>query len=800
MTQPGPSSPSTMHFATYTYAYPNGTTPLSPLPKQLFMPPPDPHAYQHNPTTAPQKPSLPHDSLSPPAPPPQPAKRSPRAEYAIWSRRPQDPSHAPGIIISPNAKPPPHVLQQALELPTPPISPVVCTQEIEPEAKYPTPPPEEVPIVSSTATERTDATPTSPISSVTSVSTSSTKGSAPISDHVPPTAAALAPVSDSKPASPAPASSPAAVAPPTPTTPTPTAPKKSWASLLHSPTPSTSAHGRTRLPTSSVVGVSIPASSPLSTTTTTTTTTASASHTSTPTPTPHQPPFSHPALSLPIAKRTELLHLLTHTPPTPAPAPVVRPRGLINAGNMCFANSVLQVLVYCPPFHRLFSELARFGFGFGFGGGGRGREREGREREREGKGPTPLVDAMVEFVREFSAVPPRARVNVTIKVNGKGKGKEQQREREREQQREQDREDEDEHASFLPSYVYDAMKEKAVFDGMRSGQQEDAEEFLGFFLDALEEELLAVVQALSPPPPASATGIAGGSGSVKKGKAKGKKDGAGAGTSTNGVEEREVEEDKEDGWLEVGKRNRTVITRTIKAAETPITRIFAGRVRSTLKAPGQKDSVTLEAWRALRLDIQPAGIRTLHDALAHMAEPQALDLGHAPTLAHGITPGQGQGQEHPPTHPHPHPPAPGPGQGHASIQHLLEALPPVLVVHLKRFCYDTHVGGVVKIAKEVRWGAELEVGGDVVAPVLRRAPGVRYKLFGVVYHHGQSAAGGHYTLDVLHGARYPGARAPEGWMRLDDELVSDVRAEDVFAPDGADEGRAAYLLFYRRVG
>lgn len=61
--------------------------------------------------------------------------------------------------------------------------------------------------------------------------------------------------------------------------------------------------------------------------------------------------------------------------------PMVVPRGLINTGNMCFANTVsdfplklsmkivvigsdadrqvLQVLVYCPPFTELFEELGK---------------------------------------------------------------------------------------------------------------------------------------------------------------------------------------------------------------------------------------------------------------------------------------------------------------------------------------------------------------------------------------------------------------------------------------------------------
>ena len=66
-----------------------------------------------------------------------------------------------------------------------------------------------------------------------------------------------------------------------------------------------------------------------------------------------------------------------------------------------------------------------------------------------------------------------------------------------------------------------------------------------------------------------------------------------------------------------------------------------------------------------------------------------------------------------------------------------------------------------------------------------------------------SASGGHYTLDVLHPTRFAwggaGAKARVGWVRIDDELVSDVRHEDVFGAWERDDTRSAYLLFYSRV-
>jgi len=160
------------------------------------------------------------------------------------------------------------------------------------------------------------------------------------------------------------------------------------------------------------------------------------------------------------------------------------------------------------------------------------------------------------------------------------------------------------------------------------------------------------------------------------------------------------------------------------------------------------------------------------------------------------------------------------------------------VLHLKRFCYDVATNGVVKVGKHVRFGPELEIGPGMYLSIYspaelaltcffqiswyplqrNRSPhginclGVRDLLTlsnslltftPAVYHHGLSAGGGHYTLDVLHPNRYPNSlpnAAPrEGWVRIDDELVSDVRPEDVFNAHERDDQRCAYLLFYRRV-
>ncbi|KAG6379815.1 hypothetical protein JVT61DRAFT_10362 [Boletus reticuloceps] len=76
----------------------------------------------------------------------------------------------------------------------------------------------------------------------------------------------------------------------------------------------------------------------------------------------------------------------------------------------------------------------------------------------------------------------------------------------------------------------------------------------------------------------------------------------------------------------------------------------------------------------------------------------------------------------------------------------------------------------------------------------KKLHGMWYKLFG----------GGHYTLDVLHPNiddvvdTGPTVKPHEGWIQIDDKLVSDVRLEDVFGtPEWDDRCAYPYLLFYQ---
>jgi hypothetical protein len=65
------------------------------------------------------------------------------------------------------------------------------------------------------------------------------------------------------------------------------------------------------------------------------------------------------------------------------------------------------------------------------------------------------------------------------------------------------------------------------------------------------------------------------------------------------------------------------------------------------------------------------------------------------------------------------------GSSEASQQVLTEALPPVLVLHIKRFLYDVAADGIVKINKPVQFAPELEIPlgtkFSFVSPVLAMA-------------------------------------------------------------------------------
>ncbi|KAH7918337.1 UCH-domain-containing protein, partial [Leucogyrophana mollusca] len=621
--------------------------PLSPLPKQLSMLPPPTQPPAQEVSIPPQRTHVGSVNTAPSRPESPAHHPHTPGIWVIWSKRPSDPAAAPGIIISPRARPPSDVVHSALALPSPPPSP-------EPPAPKPELSREdhglgkdhEAPSSATTATTDTATTattttpasstapdtpvPGSPLSTNTSLSLSAAvpkaerapaedKGAVPAEDKVAISAEDKVPISAEAQAVPvdekseAPSASDNAETAAAVDTPKPApapAPKKSWASLLRPSSPN-SPKNPNSLPTSSVLGFSIPAESSLSSSLSPSAFPSSSSLN------PNASPNAHALLALLSGTSNALGNLNVNGAP-----PLIRPRGLVNSGNMCFANAVLQVLVYCPPFARFFDALGAL---VGDGGFPSIAVDGGSE---EGRSKTPLVDATVRFLREFR---PRPSVSTSSSAspfasgsgsgngsgsgsgNGKGKGVDRYAGA-------GERYDDDDALgldSFVPTYVYDALRGEKRFDHMRGGHQEDAEEFLGFYLDTLEEELLALAASVEPShESAPAAAVVGHGGQLQlQGHGVAAGQGAGQGQAT-----------EDQGWLEVGKRNRAVLTRTTKSADSPITRIFGGKFRSTLRVPHQKDSAVVEDWRALRLDIQREQIHTIRDALAFISAPQPVQV------------------------------------------------------------------------------------------------------------------------------------------------------------------------------
>ena len=238
---------------------------------------------------------------------------------------------------------------------------------------------------------------------------------------------------------------------------------------------------------------------------------------------------------------------------------------------------------------------------------------------------------------------------------------------------------------------------------------------------------------------------------------------SGASTPTNGVTSPTSESNDphaiDDGvWHEVGPKQRAAITRSSGAiaTESPVTKIFGGKLRSELRVPGMKNSVTLEPYQPLQLDIGSPHVSNIIDALKGLTKPETL-----------------HGDFNSPR---------GPGST-ATKQVTIETLPQVLILHLKRFQYDSS-GGTQKIWKKVGYPLDLEIPKEVFPQhkrggLLNHGGLPKYRLIGVVYHHGKNASGGHYTVDV---------RRQEGreWIRLDDTVIRRIRSDDV-AEDGSEE-------------
>ncbi|KAK6121568.1 hypothetical protein DH2020_044688 [Rehmannia glutinosa] len=208
-------------------------------------------------------------------------------------------------------------------------------------------------------------------------------------------------------------------------------------------------------------------------------------------------------------------------------------------------------------------------------------------------------------------------------------------------------------------------------------RQEDAQEFLSFIMDQMHDELL---------------------------KLEGQ-------SHLDGRKSSLVSASEDDEWETVGPKNKSAVTRTQSFVPSELSSIFGGQLRSVVKArvreafdlvlnPSLLDSLcvlltlngcnkasaTVQPFLLLHLDISHEVIRTIEDALRFFSAPETLDEYRASTAGKvGVV------------------------AARKSVN--IQALPMIMILHLKRFGYGSH--GSTKLHKAVHFPLELVLSRDL---------------------------------------------------------------------------------------
>lgn len=442
------------------------------------------------------------------------------------------------------------------------------------------------------------------------------------------------------------------------------------------------------------------------------------------------------------------------------PSYSINPRGLTNTGNICYMNAVLQCLMFCEPFNKLIRYIDEHIVG-----------------SLDKKSQQPIVDATIQFIKDFLKHSTQNGSNgstSTLNSHGIVVGR-----------------------PLSPEVLYQKLVENTKFKHLKWGQQEDAEEFLTYFLDGLHEDF---VKAEATVPASQVDELIdlcqlklNDSANKQNVKSKIKTAYRVTKQSLNHGDEVEALEDEEEtsGWSEVGSGKRVSKKRVVDVEPSPITLIFGGRFRSVLTIPKGKESqsITVDPFICMLVDISQKDVATIEDALwnLHQIEkiPFKIDAEREVT---------------------------------AKKQTFIDQLPEVLLLQLKRFAYQQETenlsregsaepngkepvsyGTIEKVMKDVKFNLDLEIPPECLSSTLRAAdPNPAYKLVGVIYHHGRNAEGGHYTCDVYrNGIAETSPSSENQWLRIDDTSVEAISSDAVVeTPEAKD--KSAYILMYQK--
>ncbi|KAH8336607.1 hypothetical protein KR074_012323 [Drosophila pseudoananassae] len=211
--------------------------------------------------------------------------------------------------------------------------------------------------------------------------------------------------------------------------------------------------------------------------------------------------------------------------------------------------------------------------------------------------------------------------------------------------------------------------------------------------------------------------------------------------------QRETISASEKAWLEF-----------TKAKESMILHLFYGQIKSTVKCVAcNKESATYECFSNLSLELPP------NSNVCHLN--QCMDLYFSGERIQGWN-------------------CPNCNTKRDAIKKLdISKLPPVLVVHLKRFYADpSNTGAYIKKQNYLRFPLDnLEMTPYIARAESRAVTPKTYQLYAVSNHYG-TMEGGHYTA-FCKSANYG------RWFKFDDQIVSALDTSNVVSS-------AAYILFY----
>lgn len=288
--------------------------------------------------------------------------------------------------------------------------------------------------------------------------------------------------------------------------------------------------------------------------------------------------------------------------------------------------------------------------------------------------------------------------------------------------------------SFQPTQIYEMLS--MLKPDCIKGQQEDAEEFLSYILNGMHEEMVAVIKNFEK----------------QRGYDTYKNE-----ITTNG--HADMSEGEEE-WKVMGARQKGVVTRLVAEQKSPISELLGGQIKSFLTTNNGNTSACIQPFFTLQLDIQSENVTSVKEALNQMTTKEPIQ---------GYTCAKTKQEV----------------EAYSRI--TIQKLPPVLILHLKRFIYDKN-GGCKKVMKKTEYPINLEFKKELFSAEAKRAKkSNNYTLFAVMYHDGEEAIKGHYISDIYH-------HGSKSWIRCDDRSIATITEDQVLSYNPP---RVPYLLFYQ---